>query len=296
MTFKDRTAEFHAVSDALLQRGDLLHRGQHKPLMKQNISTTISINKLASEIGRETADTAQKLKELTELAKSKSPFGDPTEDIERLTFIVSQDISKIKRKIEQLENHVTAHRSGNKHTSDHSVTVIHVLNSSLLSTTKEFNDALQIRTQNLKSQQERRERFTGARRPTHMGPNPIYRPSFAIYDDVEDDQNGDEVTIAVPLMQTEDDLILQRANQIRDIESHISDIKTIFEKLSNLVSVQGERLLRIEDNIDDTMNHAEGAVEQLLRYLKGMSSNRWMIINVFLILLFFIVVFVLFFA
>ena len=95
---------------------------------------------------------------------------------------------------------------------------------------------------------------------------------------------------------------------------HITEIKGIFDKLTSLVAMQGEKIRRylvctcfvvsfsltfvprIEDNVQETMTSAEGAVEQLLKYLKGLSNNQWLIMKVFLILLFFILVFVLFFA
>jgi len=245
------------------------------------------------------------LKELMKLAKSNEPFGDPSDKIENLTFVISQQISSIKADIESLQSICMDNSSGfnmnrtskstNKQLADHSVTIIHTLNSNLLHTTKEFNDALQIRTQSLKTQQERRDKYR-SRRPMG-GPSPVYRPLAIemVDDDVNEDDDGD-VKIVVPSLQTEDDLILQRSNQIQDIEGHVTDIKGIFDKLTSLVAIQGEKIRRIEDNVQETVLNAEGAVEQLLKYLKGLSNNQWLIMKVFLILLFFILVFVLFFA
>lgn len=61
MTFGDRTAEFVAVAESLRARP-----GVHvTPRMRQPFAAKVSINKAASEIGRETYETAEKLKELT---------------------------------------------------------------------------------------------------------------------------------------------------------------------------------------------------------------------------------------
>jgi len=231
------------------------------------------------------------------VAKSKNPFGDPSDKIEHLTYIISQEINSLKGDIDNLQTVVSSNSnsrgsSGNKQLVDYSANIIHTLNANLLNTTKDFDDALQMRTKSLKSQQERREKWQ-SQRPLG-GPTPIYRP-LAI-EMVDDEDNDEDIKIAVPSLQTEDDLILQRSNQIQDIEGHITEIRGIFEKLSSLVAIQGEKIKRIEDNVDETLISAEGAVEQLLKYLKGMSNNQWLIIKIFLVLVFFILVFILFFA
>jgi hypothetical protein len=53
---------------------------------QQLFKNTIAINKLASQIAHDIYVTSSKLEELTKLAKSKSPFGDPGEKIQELTF------------------------------------------------------------------------------------------------------------------------------------------------------------------------------------------------------------------
>jgi len=152
------------------------------------------------------------------LAKSRSLFGDPVEKIERLTQTITQDITTIKLEIEELER-VVQRNNGNKHSSDHSVTVIHALNTSLLRTTKGLHDALNIRTQNMKAQEDRRRKIIGVRRP---GPAPL-NPARYFDLDVSDNGGEDAVIEMGPLMslQTEDSLVVQRANAVRDIEVHI---------------------------------------------------------------------------
>jgi len=287
-TCKDRTAEFKSFAEFSLNSQPRLV--EKKQTRAEIVKNTISVNKRASEIGRRTSTAAAKLKELTELAKSRSPFGDPTEKIERLTDTITQEINNIKFEIEDLERFV-AGNSGNKQSSDHSVTVIHALNTSLLHTTKELNDALQIRTQNMKTQQERRDRVLGSSR---LGPAPTQRPNFDLLNDDVEYNGSDEVII--PLMQTEDNLILQRSNAVRDIETHITEIQSIFKKLSSLVAQQTEQLQRIEDNVDTTVVHADSALAELLKYLKGMSSDRWLIIKAFVMIAFFLFLWFMFFA
>jgi syntaxin 5 len=53
---------------------------------------------------------------------------------------------------------------------------------------------------------------------------------------------------------------------------------------------------RIDENMDDTLANVEGAQGQLLKYLNSISSNRWLIIKIFFVLVTFLLVFVLFVA
>jgi len=291
MTFKDRTLEFANIAGQFRTK---LQPPDKKQTKAEVVINTISVNKRASEIGRCIASTAAKLKELAELAKSKSPFSDPTEKIEFLTEKIKVEINKIKLDIEDLDRFISQNKR-NKQASDHSVTVIHSLNSNLLNATKELSDALQIRTQNLKEQHERYKKFNNGRRP---GNAPVLRPIFL--PDVDPENNQDDVVIPVistmSQVRGESDLIIQRVNAVRDIEAQMSEIQNIFKMLSNLVAQQTEQLQRIEENMDTTVVYADSALAELLKYLKGMSSDRWLIIKAFLFLLFFIVIWFMFFA
>jgi t-SNARE complex subunit (syntaxin) len=53
---------------------------------------------------------------------------------------------------------------------------------------------------------------------------------------------------------------------------------------------------RIDENMDDTLANVEGAQGQLLKYLNSISSNRWLIIKIFFVLLAFLLIFVVFVA
>jgi syntaxin 5 len=291
ITFKDRTNEFNSIAESMVHKFKVAKK-QEKPSRSDIVNHSISVNKRASEIGRKTTATALKLKELTELAKTRSPFGDPTQKIEHLTKVITLEINNIKHEIEDLERFI-GRSSGNKQTSDHSATLIHTLNTNLLCTTKELNDALQLRTQNLKAQQDRIDRITYGRRP---GPSPIFRPTS--YIDEDSKTGGDDIIIAVPQLQmdVEDDLIHQRASAVRDIAIHINEIQSIFKKLSELVAHETEQLQRLEDIHDMTTIQAESALAELLKYLKGMSSDRWLIIKAFLLIFFFLFLWFMFFA
>jgi len=60
--------------------------------------------------------------------------------------------------------------------------------------------------------------------------------------------------------------------------------------------MQGETIRRIEDRIDETVEHSQAAHVQLLRAYENLSNDRKMMLKGFGLLLFFIFAFLLFFA
>lgn len=53
---------------------------------------------------------------------------------------------------------------------------------------------------------------------------------------------------------------------------------------------------RIDDHMEESMVNVEGAQGQLLKYLTGISSNRWLMVKIFMVLVIFLLVFVVFIA
>ena len=94
-----------------------------------------------------------------------------------------------------------------------------------------------------------------------------------------------------------------RAEALRNVESTIVELGTIFNKLGEMVAqqvrrlmrskgahcsisacldesdgvprpLQGELAIRIDENVDDTLSNVTGAQAQLMKYLNTVSSNR----------------------
>eukprot|EP01120_Amphizonella_sp_Union-15-10_P004514 TRINITY_DN15146_c0_g1_i1.p1 TRINITY_DN15146_c0_g1~~TRINITY_DN15146_c0_g1_i1.p1 ORF type:complete len:290 (-),score=61.54 TRINITY_DN15146_c0_g1_i1:111-980(-) len=288
--FKDRTREFFTLTEALRKSGV---KTKVPPKASRNPATQkISINQIASEIGRETYETAQKLRELTKLAKSKSLFDDPAEKIQELTVIVKSDIHRLNQKINQLQTFVESRGRSNDQTNSHSGTIIDSLKTSLMQTTNQFREVLEVRTENLKSQQERKESVIGL----NISHSPMFhtRSYTTLYE--ENENPDDNVTIHLPLVQTTETMIETRTNAIRTIESTIEELKSIFQNLATLVSQQAETIQRIDDNVNMTIANVDGAQKQLLHFLNKISSNRWILMKVFAVLIIFSFLFIVFFA
>jgi syntaxin 5 len=199
-SIKDRTNEFFATVDSMLQRGSAAPyslggaaAGQERSRLLGNVPTPTSkseFTKAASAIGKEINSTVLKLQKLTVLAKKKSLFDDRPVEINELIYVIKQDIAKVNNQISALARYhaqAKANASGggggllggggsstssssssglirNKQVDEHSTNVITSLQSRLASTSNEFKTILEIRTQNMKDQKSRRDQysFTGA--------------------------------------------------------------------------------------------------------------------------------------
>ncbi len=63
-----------------------------------------------------------------------------------------------------------------------------------------------------------------------------------------------------------------------------------------MVSEQGELAVRIDENVNESVTNVDNAQTQLLKYMNSISSNRWLIMKIFGVLISFLVFFVVFVA
>jgi len=295
----DRTVEFNTVAETIRSK-----QSNTKPVKKTLIQQKSQFTQAASKIGKEIYDTSEKLAKLTKLAKTRSLFDDPAVEIEELTFIIKQNIQNLNKEIAALRD---SSRAGtvNKQNSAHSDTIVTYLNTKLASTTKDFKDILQVRTENLKTQQERRQRFTGSSitglsTPTRTpSESVLYKPHLESLPE-SPARTGGEIVIGMPQMmmvqQQQEDYTSSRATAVENIERTIVELGGIFQQLATLVAEQGDMIQRIDENIDNSANYVERGHGQLLKVLYNVSSSRMLIVKLFLVLIVFAVIFIVFFV
>ncbi|CAO3616239.1 unnamed protein product [Cunninghamella echinulata] len=91
----------------------------------------------------------------------------------------------------------------------------------------------------------------------------------------------------------QDRYIEHRSTAIESIESTIAELGSIFQQLATMVAEQRETVQRIDQNTDDIEMNVVGAQRELLKYYTNISSNRWLIIKVFVTVIFFFLFFTL---
>lgn len=76
------------------------------------------------------------------------------------------------------------------------------------------------------------------------------------------------------------------------VESTITELSGMFSQVAVMVSQQQEVAIRIDDNMEESLASVEGAQGALLKHLHSVSSNRWLILKILLVLIIFLVVFI----
>uniref|UniRef100_A0A670YPA1 Syntaxin 5 n=1 Tax=Pseudonaja textilis TaxID=8673 RepID=A0A670YPA1_PSETE len=334
MSCQDRTHEFRSACKSLQSRENGLHI--NKPAQSGAIRQRSEFTLMAKRIGKDLSNTFAKLEKLTILAKRKSLFDDKAVEIEELTYIIkqvrksgacrlkrtrsrsvgshcppipsnrllpsSQDINSLNKQIAQLQEFVKAKSSlSGRHVQTHSNTVVVSLQSKLASMSNDFKSVLEVRTENLKQQKSRREHFS--RPPVATTPFPANNlvGSSMLQDerrysgDVAIDMDN-RTSQQLQLINEQDSYIQSRADTMQNIESTIVELGSIFQQLAHMVKEQEETIQRIDANVEDTQLNVEGAHMEILKYFQSVSSNRWLMVKIFLILIVFFIIFVVFFA
>lgn len=262
------------------------------------------------------------------MAKRTSVFDDPTLEIQELTAVVKKDIGALNNAVMDLQVLCNSqNESGNlsKDTTNHSTTVVDNLKNRLMSATKEFKEVLTMRTENLKVHENRRQMFSSS--AAKDASNPFIRQRPLVPREASDSNanpapwasdsastplfqrkktNGDHgasSSSSPAFMQQQQQLAVQqdtymqsRAEALQNVESTIHELSNIFTQLATMVSQQGELAIRIDENMEETVANVEGAQGQLLKYLNSISSNRWLMMKIFFVLMVFLMIFIFFVA
>ncbi|KAL4622996.1 syntaxin-5-like [Arapaima gigas] len=294
MSCRDRTHEFLSACKSLQgrQNGIQTNKPAHN-VLKQRSDFTV----MAKRIGKDLSNTFAKLEKLTILAKRKSLFDDKAVEIEELTYIIKQDINSLNKQIAQLQELVRSRggQSG-RHVQTHSNTIVVSLQVRRLPP-----QCLLLNHINLKQQRSRREQFSQAPIPASSLQATNFKSSVLMQDE---SRRSNDVSIEMDsrasqqlqLIDEQDSYIQSRADTMQNIESTIVELGSIFQQLAHMVKEQEETVQRIDANVEDTQLNVEAAHAEILKYFQSVSSNRWLLIKIFLILIVFFIVFVVFLA
>uniref|UniRef100_H0XCZ9 Syntaxin-5 n=1 Tax=Otolemur garnettii TaxID=30611 RepID=H0XCZ9_OTOGA len=302
MSCRDRTQEFLSACKSLQSRQNGIQT--NKPALRA-VRQRSEFTVMAKHIGKDLSNTFAKLEKLTILAKRKSLFDDKAVEIEELTYIIKQqDINSLNKQIAQLQDFVRAKGSqSGRHLQTHSNTIVVSLQSKLASMSNDFKSVLEVRTENLKQQRSRREQFSRAPvsalplAPNHLGGGAVVlgaesRTSRDVAIDMMDSRTSQQLQ----LIDEQDSYIQSRADTMQNIESTIVELGSIFQQLAHMVKEQEETIQRIDENVLGAQLDVEAAHSEILKYFQSVTSNRWLMVKIFLILIVFFIIFVVFLA
>jgi len=312
MSCRDRTNEFMSAVKSMQSRQ------VNGFTAKTKIQQRSEFMQIARKIGRDLSNTFAKLEKLTLLARRKSLFDDKPMEIQELTYIIKQDIGSLNEQISQLQSLSRAQKSQNtKHKNKHTSSVVVALQSKLAHMSNDFKSVLEVRTENLKHQKSRREQFSSQSNvSSSMPPSALegYNGSVLLHDEASasaspqgasgqdfvmnmgDQDDRQRYHQQLQLIEENDSYIASRADTMQNIEQTIVELGGIFQQLATMVKEQEEMVHRIDSNVEETGLNVEAAHSEILKYFQSVTSNRWLMIKIFGVLIVFFIIFVVFMA
>jgi len=297
---RDRTAEFVTTVRSLQGRTLNGHPANLRPV-NQAARQSSDFMKIAKSIGKDITSTFTKLEKLTILARRKTIFDDKPLEIQELTYIIKEDINMLNKQIAKLQEIAKTQRMGQgKHQQSHSASVVVALQTKLANMSNNFKQVLDVRTENLKSQRSRAGQFSTGAVTTSLPQTAVegfHRGSVLAEDDnsgsVAIDMGGQAQAFMV---DESDQYYASRADTMHTIESTIVELGGIFSQLANMVKEQEEMVQRIDSNVEDTALNVDMGHAEILKYFQSVTSNRWLMVKIFGVLIFFFIFFVIFMA
>lgn len=252
------------------------------------------------------------------MAKRKSLFDDRPVEIQELTYIIKGDLNALNQaigKLQELSRNQRKQTNG-KHLLSHSSNMVVALQSKLANMSTDFKQILEVRTENLKHQKTRRDQFSQGPISNNSLPTAMRDSQQGSLLLIEEEQQTRESQALIPrnsqqfqmqqqqqMQQTKmlmydesDNYVQQRAETMQNIESTIVELGGIFQQLAHMVKEQEEMVERIDTNIQDTEMNIESAHSEILKYFQSVTKNRWLMIKIFGVLMFFFIFFVIFVA
>ncbi|KII94155.1 hypothetical protein PLICRDRAFT_50139 [Plicaturopsis crispa FD-325 SS-3] len=282
-------------------------------------STTLKLGKLAQLAKRKTLfdDRPVEISELTFIIK---------QDIASINKQIAALQSYQKQRVLQ-----GSKSAESKQVDEHNHNVVMLLQNKLANTSMTFKDVLEVRTQNMKESKDRTEQFmfstasAAQQAPSNsllfnpqQRQDPMGDGSPSRYDTkgkgraYNNSNNNDVLALdlgaaeegagahanggafmQMELVEQQDNYIQSRSTAIESIESTIAELGQIFTQLATMVAEQRETVQRIDADTLDIASNVGGAQRELLKYYASISSNRWLMLKVFGVLIVFFLIFIL---
>jgi syntaxin 5 len=233
------------------------------------------LNIAAAEIGTQIEDATTKVRELRKLATQKRVFADKTSDVNRLIGNLTHDLQCLDQRVKSLSMMANTSHDGLNRTSQlHASNIIKNINTRFCELTRDFHIALEEGRKSLEHKDKQRERLGYIARPQeHTG------KEYTLNGD-----DGQQVTLL-----TDRSVTASRVDAVRSVNRAIGEVAELFQRMAILVQSQDEVILGIEQDIESTQENLDRGNSELLKYYRGIASNRTLILKVFSVLIFFVV-------
>lgn len=309
MTSRDRTNEFVNAIRTMQSRTVARAAVMQNPRRARQLQSYSNFMMTAKSIGKNIASTYTKLEKLALLAKRKSIFNDRQVEIEELTNIIKTDLKSLNHQIGKLQELSKRQREGygasqSHHMASHSSSIVMALQSKLANMSNHFKSVLEVRSENMREEQSRRQQFTQGSVSTMLPPSVAGKQGSLLFQEhdppssvtIDLEPAMGQLMLQQAIQDDTDAYVQSRAETMQNIESTIVELGGIFQQLAHMVKEQEEMVERIDSNIEDTEMNVEAAHTEILKYFQSVTNNRWLMIKIFAVLIFFFIFFVVFLA
>ncbi|KZC04600.1 PREDICTED: syntaxin-5 [Dufourea novaeangliae] len=309
MTSRDRTNEFINAIRTMQSRTAARAAVMQNPRRARQLQSYSNFMMIAKNIGKNIASTYTKLEKLALLAKRKSIFNDRQIEIDELTNIIKTDLKSLNHQIGKLQELGKKQREGygatqSHHMASHSSSIVMALQSKLANMSNHFKSVLEVRSENMREEQSRRQQFTQGSVSTMLPPSVAGKQGSLLFQErdsptsvaIDLEPAMGQLSLQQAINDDTDAYIQSRAETMQSIESTIVELGGIFQQLAHMVKEQEEMVERIDSNIEDTELNVEAAHAEILKYFQSVTNNRWLMIKIFAVLIFFFIFFVVFLA
>eukprot|EP01138_Halocafeteria_seosinensis_P005735 gb/GECG01005863.1/.p1 GENE.gb/GECG01005863.1/~~gb/GECG01005863.1/.p1 ORF type:complete len:351 (+),score=35.73 gb/GECG01005863.1/:1-1053(+) len=166
----DRTDSFFRHVEASRSRG-VQPRGPPKRVIKNESD----IHKFTQALCTELRRTGRSVQELNNLARQKGLFNDPSAQIQDLSKAIKENMARHEKSMEQLSTAIEKSTRAKSATRKHWSCILDIIRQHLVNLGKSFQHALRVRSETMKEQQQRRQKFTSSWAPGVKMDTPLFK-------------------------------------------------------------------------------------------------------------------------
>nr|XP_031843659.1 syntaxin-5 [Nomia melanderi] len=257
MTSRDRTNEFINAIRTMQSRTTVRSAIMQNPRRARQLQSYSNFMMIAKNIGKNIASTYTKLEKLALLAKRKSIFNDRQMEIEELTNIIKTDLKSLNYQIGKLQELGKEQREGHcacpsHHMASHSSSIVMALQSKLANMSNHFKSVLEVRSENMREEQSRRQQFTQGSVSTMLPPSVAGKQGSLLLQEQDSPSSVaidlepamGQLTLQQAIQDDADAYVQSRAETMQSIESTIVELGGIFQQLAHMVKEQEEMVER----------------------------------------------------
>jgi syntaxin 5 len=285
----------------------------------------------ASEIAKGVHRTSGVLKKLTDLVRSQGLFNDPTEEINNMVYRIKQDLDEMNNMCDSAQKYVDGKKKllGEKNQlTNHNGKVVSQLKTDLMHTTKDFKTVLETRASKMKETQTRKVALTGqspvrllqsAQKPGKgtgagkypmpmdghkdgLNPMTIGSPSpynngtalteFGGQDGGNDFAQQSQQMMFAPLAINQ--YYDSRVQAVSEVDKTITELGTIFKRLSEMILAQQELVERIDEDVEQASDKINDTTKLLTNLYNNGNNNKALYTKIGVLMALFTLFFVLF--